>query len=169
MIQHLFLSRLSVDIHLHAPTGVFVPAKGFWNLINNLGDFNDIQAFSPECRHLNITSEQEFGFFCSAKSQFLVALHIYTVFDDNHLHSSWALDCQSRLLWLNPTLGMREGGIVPQQRPGCPTEAVETEDKDAAQHSQHTACFPTTVIPCGNTNAVTPRMDFKKKYSLHLI
>lgn len=59
--------------------------------------------------------------------------------------------------------GMREGGIVPQQRPGCPTEAVETEDKDAAQHSQHTACFPTTVIPGGNTNTVTPRMDLKKK------
>lgn len=120
MIQCLFLSRLSVDIHLHAPTGVFVPAKGCWNLINNLGDFNDNQALSPECRHLNITSEQEFGFFCSAESQFLVALHIYTVFDDNQLHSSWALDCQSRLLWLNPTRGCGKEALYHNRDPGVP-------------------------------------------------
>lgn len=67
---------------------------------------------------------------------------------------------------------MRRRGIVPQQRPGCPTEAEETEDNDAAQHSRHTAWFPTMVIPCSNMKAHNDtlrqqRMD--KKYSLCLI
>lgn len=95
--------------------GVFVETEGCWNLINNLGDLNDIQAFSPECPHLNMDSEEEFGFW---QLQFLVALHIHRVFDDNQLHSSWELDWELRLLWLDPTRRCGEEALDHNRGPG---------------------------------------------------
>lgn len=58
-------------------------------------------------------SSDFFFFFCSAESQFLVALHFYTVFDGNQLHSSWELYSQSCLLWLNPTRECWEEALYP--------------------------------------------------------
>lgn len=54
-----------------------------------------------------------FFFFCSAESQSLVALHIYTVFNANQLHSGRELYCQSRLLWLKPTRECGEEALYP--------------------------------------------------------
>lgn len=122
------------------------------------------QAFSPECRHLNIESEEKFVFL-------LCQIAIFGGF--TYLHG---LRWQSASLKLGITLpiaffvvksytGMWRRGIVPQQRPGCPTEAEKTEENDAAQHSQHTAWFPAILVPCGNTkvrNHITWRMDKKK-------
>lgn len=141
VIQRLLLNRLSVDFHFHAPTGVFVKTKGCGNLINNLGDLNDLQAFSPECRHPNIKSEEEFGLL-------LCWIAIFGGF--TYLHGlrrqSASLKLGNRLpiasFVVKSYTGMRERGIVPQQRPRCPTEAEEIEDNDGAQHSPRTAWFP---------------------------
>lgn len=93
-----------------------------------------------------------------------------------HLHSLWRQSASLKLGIILPIpsfvvksyTGMLGRGIVPK----CPTETEETEDNDAAQHSQHTACFPTTVIPCGNTKVCKDMLWhlgwLKKKYSPHL-